>query len=437
MAGLGDLLRDAAAGTALAPGLEANAPFFLSLRGGDACADAFDGHALVGLARVLATQSEVAGFLAHRPGLLERLAALGDDSLDAREAELAAEPIPVSAAELEDSLDALRLLRREETCFAACHDLAGLAPFPRIADFLSVLAESIAAAALALAQEALSDAPPLGVLGMGKVAGREFTYHSDLDLILLHGGGAGDVDASSRVGQRFITYLTTMTGAGTAYSVDTRLRPSGNQGVLVTSLAAYERYQREQAHTWEHLALLRARAIAGARADAQATLDRVRDHVVARASPPWDEIAPMRRRVEEERTAKSESERRLKTGPGGLMDVDFLAGGAVLERRARSLPELPSIAALLHAAARGERIEAVVRDYHALRVIEARARWCAGRAVETLRTDDPVALDVVAELVEPGLVGGALVERLAELRGRLRAAYDAVMEAGTIAALER
>jgi glutamate-ammonia-ligase adenylyltransferase len=118
------------------------------------------------------------------------------------------------------------------------------------------------------------------VIGMGKIAGREFTYHSDLDLIFLYEGGPEEIARTSRIGQRLISYLSTMTGAGVAYAVDTRLRPSGQQGMLVTSYQGFDQYQCEQAKTWEHLALLRARAIAGDVETAQKLLDRVRRTVI-------------------------------------------------------------------------------------------------------------------------------------------------------------
>ena len=110
-----------------------------------------------------------------------------------------------------------------------------------MSEYLSIVAEATTRAALALARRELrgADHGAFAVIGMGKIAGREFTYHSDLDLIFLYGGDT-EIDRASRLGQRLISYLTTMTGAGIAYEVDTRLRPSGQQGMLVASFAGYE-----------------------------------------------------------------------------------------------------------------------------------------------------------------------------------------------------
>jgi glutamate-ammonia-ligase adenylyltransferase len=310
--------------------------------------------------------------------------------------------------------------------------------FEEISEFLSVLAETIAQRALDLAQGAASSQtthPPFSVIGMGKIAGREFTYHSDLDLLFLVDGGPEAVAEASRTGQRLISYLTTMTGAGVAYPVDTRLRPSGRQGMLVTSLGAFERYQCERAQTWEHIALLRARAVAGGVEAAEATLRRVRARVMTQHPAPWPELSEIRRRVESERGDPTGGKLLLKTGGGGLMDVDFLAGGAMLERHPDHFPDLPGVPAMLRAAARGPRIDALLEDYALLRRVEANARWVAGRGVEAL-AGDPETLAVAAEILAPGLPGPELRKRVTAAMDRIRKAYGQVVEAGSIATLE-
>jgi glutamate-ammonia-ligase adenylyltransferase len=201
--------------------------------------------------------------------------------------------------------------------------------------------------------------------------------------------------------------------------VDTRLRPSDGQGTLVTSYESFERYQTARAQTWEHLALLRARRVGGD-PDAAPLLARVHERVLSRRASRWSELAPLRQRVETERAA-AKGQIALKTGPGGLMDVDYLAGGGLLERGAGALPALPSVPALLRACASGPRVDALVADYRALREVDALA---------------PDATPRVAELVEPGLAADALIARLDAARGRIRAAYDAVVKAGSLDALD-
>jgi glutamine synthetase adenylyltransferase len=433
---LAERLEASLAGTPLAARLPQAAASFLERRAHDAAARRLDGPLLGGLARLLASEPRQAGFLAHRPALLERLAAAREGSLAARARELDA-GAEVPAGDLEDALDALRLLRREETCLAACLDLAGLAPFEEVSTFLSVLAESITRRALALAARGAGApaGPPLCVVAMGKLAGREFTYHSDLDLIFLYAGRAEDIERPSRVGQRLIAYLSTMTGAGVAYAVDARLRPSGQQGTLVTTFEGFERYQTCEAQTWEHVALLRARPIAGDAERGAGVLARVREQIFGRAEPPWAYLAPLRRRVERERANESDGSVAFKTGPGGLMDADFLAAGALLERPPSAFPRFPSVPAMLGAGVQGKRVDALIRDYRFLRLLEARSRWCAGRGVEVL-DPDPEQRTLVAALLEPHLDAAGLARHVAEVRGRLRQAWSDVVRAGSIAALE-
>jgi glutamate-ammonia-ligase adenylyltransferase len=436
MSSLKDRLIDAIRGGVLESRLETSAAAFLERRSKDAAAARLDGDVLRGLARVLASQPMVAGFLSHRPRLLERIADSDAATLTARAKEL--EGISLDHADdLETALDALRIFRREETCLAACLDLGRVIPFEGVSHFLSVLAETIARRALRLAKDELGGAPAVSdfaVLGMGTIAGREFTYHSDLDLIFLTSRVSDDISVTSRVGQRMISYLANMTGAGIAYDVDTRLRPSGRQGVLVTSFDRFESYQLENAETWEHMALLRARAIAGKKNEAQSVLEDVRQKVLATSANPWNYVEELRARVESERARPSGQTVALKTGRGGLMDVDFLAAGGVLERRPDPFPLVPSVPAMIDTIARGSKAARLLEDYALLRLVESRARLIAGRSVEDARTDgDELAL--LGELVDPDIEPSALLEEISGARERIRAAFESVVEHNSISTL--
>ncbi len=440
-AGLERRLAAVLSGTALAPRLPGLAASFLERRSGDAAAAAISGPALAGLARLLASNAEAARFLALRPALLSRLAGVGPGSLAARAAELEAQADSADVLDLEAFLDALRLLRRDETLFAACVDLGGLGVFPEVSRFLSVVAEATVRKALGAARRAgLPAAAPLpgedlAVLGMGKVGGREFTYYSDLDLILLCSGGTRRIEETTRLGQRLITYLTTMTGAGIAYPVDARLRPSGSQGMLVTSFESFESYQRHHAELWEHLALTRARAIAGCVALAQELLQRVLADLAEEPASLWAYVADMRRRVERERGSEAGGKIPIKTGAGGIMDVEFLAAGGLLERGSRrGQRSIPSVDAALVEVLGVRAGEALRAHYRFLRVVEARARWVAGRGVEVLNTDEDT-LGAVAELVEPHLTGAGLLERVSASCREIRSAYQTVVDGKTIRAL--
>ena len=392
---------------------------------------------LRGLARVLGSSPDTARYLALRPGLLLRLAGADRRALQRRARELPeAAPSP-NGNDLEGFLDALRLFRRDETAFAACLDLGGLVPFEEISSFLSLVAEVVLDRALTAAQLRTRDGPEGGfsILGMGTLAGRELTCASDLDLIFLCETGEGTTEAAAKVAQRLISYLSTPTGAGVAYAVDARLRPSGGQGLLVSSFDAYERYQLERAQTWEHLALVRARAVAGDLARASPFLRRLQQAIRLRAISPWETIRDLRKRIASERAREHGGRVAFKTGSGGLMDVDFLAAGAQLERGGEGpVPELPSVPAMLEAAPPGPATEGLLEAYRFLRLLEARARWVAGRAVEALPAGETLA--IVAELVEPGVSPAALLERTRAVRDRVREACERVLAAGTVRALE-
>jgi glutamate-ammonia-ligase adenylyltransferase len=436
MSSLKDRLIDAIRGGILEPRLETSAASFLERRSKDAAAARLDGDVLCGLARVLASQPMIAGFLSHRPWLLERIANSDTTTLAARAKEFEGAPDD-HADDLETALDALRIFRREETCLAACLDLGRVIPFEGVSHFLSVLAETIARRTLRLAQDELGGAPAaldFAVLGMGTIAGREFTYHSDLDLIFLCSRVSDDISVTSRVGQRMISYLANMTGAGIAYAVDTRLRPSGRQGVLVTSFDRFESYQLENAETWEHMALLRARAIAGQRVDAQSMLEDVRQKVLANSTKPWNYVEELRARVERERARPSDQAVALKTGRGGLMDVDFLAAGGVLELQPDRFPLVPSVPAMLNSVAQGSKVARLLEDYALLRLVESRARLIAGRSVEDARTDGD-ELVLLGELVDPDIEPSTLLEEISEAQERIRAAFESVVERDAISAL--
>jgi glutamate-ammonia-ligase adenylyltransferase len=388
--------------------------------------------ALRGLARVLASSGETARYLSSRPELIERFARADADTLDARTLELEALEVPADPDDLELYLDAIRLARRDETVLAGCVQLAGTVPFERVSDFLSTVAETCVRWALHAAER--PSTPLLAVLGMGKIAGREFTYQSDLDLIFLYADAVSDVTRPARVAQRLISHLTSMTAAGVAYAVDSRLRPSGRQGALVSTFESFARYQHEHAATWEHLALMRARTVAGDIESGQRVLSQVRDDVVSGGQTPWQDVALIRRRVERERGRENGQAIAFKAGRGGLMDIEFLAAGSLLERGRTLASELPSIPAMLRATLRGSSLDELLESYALLRRVEACARWLMGRAVESFATSGDTP-GLIAELVEPGLGAGALLARVEAARSTARSAWDRVIEAGSVDAL--
>lgn len=171
------------------------------------------------------------------------------------------------------------------------------------------------------------------ILALGRYGGRALTHASDLDLILLFTGdlmadsdGRRPLSASTyfnRLGQRVVAALSVPTAAGRLYEVDVRLRPQGNQGPLVAALDAFERYQNEDAWTWEHMALTRARPVYGS-PEARAALQRIIDDVLAKPRDHQQliaDISKMRRDMAKHKPPKSPLD--VKLIPGGLVDCEF------------------------------------------------------------------------------------------------------------------
>jgi glutamate-ammonia-ligase adenylyltransferase len=241
------------------------------------------------------------------------------------------------------------------------------------------------------------------LLGLGKLGASEMSYGSDLDLIFIYSGeGATSSPTKSitnsefftRVAQRLIRTLTSGTFRGKLYSVDTRLRPSGSQGTLVVSLAAFIAYHERSARPWERQVLLRARPIAG---DEQlgAQVASWIDAFLFVAKPPLgrqveQEIVRLRLRLEKEIAAETNDFYNFKLGRGGLLDIEFIAQRLQLEYGA-ALPELrgKSTRGVLEAAREAELLDGATATtlldaYAFLRRLEGRMRIVRGVATERL-----------------------------------------------------
>jgi glutamate-ammonia-ligase adenylyltransferase len=236
----------------------------------------------------------------------------------------------------ERQMDALRHFQHAQVFRLLAQDLSGLLSVERLADHLSALADIVLAATLKQCWRHMGgtqDAPPkFAIIGYGKLGGKELGYASDLDLVFLY----DDLDPAAperyaRLAQRVNTWLTSLTGAGRLYDTDLRLRPDGASGLLVSSLAAFRRYERESAWTWEHQALTRARFVAGDpvlgaafEAERESILRLRRDAARLR-----EDIVEMRRRMYAGHPNPS-ADFDLKHDPGGMVDVEFAVQYLVL-----------------------------------------------------------------------------------------------------------
>jgi glutamate-ammonia-ligase adenylyltransferase len=278
--------------------------------------------------------------------------------------------------DLEQQMEALRHFKLAHGLRVAASEIAGTLPLMKVSDYLTWLAEAILDQVLALAWRqsvakygnprradgSLCD-PDFIIVGYGKVGGLEFGHGSDLDLVFIHDGdsqaetdGAKPIDGAqffARLGQRIIHLLTTQTTSGQLYDVDMRLRPSGAAGLLVSSLGAFERYQQNEAWTWEHQALVRARVLVGC-ARVGAAFERVRAEVLGRERdlPKLQaEVSEMRAKMRDnlgtretaagtaENAFEAASSFDLKQDAGGIVDIEFMVQYAALAW-SRQHPEL-------------------------------------------------------------------------------------------------
>jgi len=222
-------------------------------------------------------------------------------------------------------LDVARHWKRAEMLRIGVEDVMGLVDIEQLHREMSALAE--AALRFALHQARLATrlaAFPFAVIGMGKFGGEEIGYGADLDVIFV---GEGDSTDAIRLAARLIEFTSQPTDAGTLFAMDARLRPDGEKGPLAASWEAHRDYYHRRAQLWEKLALTRARFVAGDEPLGRRFMEMAHD--VLYAGPLRDadvaEIRQMRNRIETERGNQKQAALEFKTGPGGLMDVEFLA----------------------------------------------------------------------------------------------------------------
>ena len=292
-------------------------------------------------------------------------------------------------------LDALRRAHHAEVFRTLVRDVEGHITVEQVADDLSALADAVLDCALRWAWTHLRqrhrDTPQFAVIAYGKLGGKELGYGSDLDVVFVFDNhGEADADKAAEIYGAFvrklISWLTLRTGAGELFDIDTALRPNGNSGLLVSSITAFEQYQRGRgsntAWTWEHQALTRARCCAGTPALAArfeavrcAVLAAPRDHAALA-----QEVMSMRDKVHAAHPVKS-GLFDVKHSAGGMMDAEFAVQYLVLAHAAAH-PEMQgnvgNIALLQRAEACGllppDVGSAAASAYRELRRAQHRAR---------------------------------------------------------------
>ncbi|HJZ84617.1 MAG TPA: bifunctional [glutamate--ammonia ligase]-adenylyl-L-tyrosine phosphorylase/[glutamate--ammonia-ligase] adenylyltransferase [Polyangia bacterium] len=399
------------------------------------------------LASLLVSLFGTSEFLARRlvehPDLIDQLIQLGSAAPRRTPEQLGAqlrERLAPHASDYEAALRALRRFKQETELAIGLHDIAGSLELDEVFEQLSALAEAIVQAAL----ELIAPAPPvpLVVVALGKLGAREIDFGSDLDLLFVHGGTeVEDHERTARIAQRLLHALGTYLEEGRLYEIDTRLRPSGRQGLLVTTLPALRAYHDHDAQLWERQAWIKARPLAGDPALC-AALEAARVEIVFLRPLPADaaaQIAHLRARMEHELAGEAAGLYNPKLGLGGLTDIEFIVqfqqlmhGGnhsAVRERGSRQALDALLAKGLLDPAAH----ETLASAYRFLRRLSNRLRIVHDRPASELRTESPSELDKLARRMgyrgRDGEIGVRLLEDYVTTTRKVRVLFERTFRA--------
>jgi len=307
----------------------------------------------------------VVSFLSSHPVLLDEL--LDPRTLytppekDEMQKEIAESLGKAPDDDLEHQIEQLCIFKQINMLRISAADVTGSLPVMRASDHLTELAETVVDQVLKLSWDHLVSRhgmPDMGeyaangnrgfaVIAYGKLGGIELGYASDLDLVFIYTGKKGKTGSDirpidnalfySRLGQRVIHTLAAHTRAGRLYETDVRLRPSGESGVLVSPVDGFRSYQMNDAWTWEHQALIRARVISGDDY-LKAEFDTIRETVLARPREGRQlrkDVRDMRERMRKEATATESGFFNLKQDTGGIVDIEFIVQYLVLQESCR------------------------------------------------------------------------------------------------------
>lgn len=310
------------------------------------------------LARLASASPWITDILARYPILLDELLD-AEDLVDVPQRTELSERIAqqldgIDIDDLDLQMDVLRQFQKAQLLHIAAADVLGEMPLMQVSDALTALAEAVLEQTLRLAWRQLCDRyeppanatitePRIAIIAYGKLGGIELNYSSDLDVVFLLADDITQADSPfyAKLVQRIMHLLQTRTTAGEVYEVDTRLRPNGRSGLLVTRLKAFANYQHESAWTWEHQALVRARAVAGD-AEVSAAFGLIRQQVLSQpreAEKLRDQVTDMRQKMRDELDKSDATSFDLKHSYGGIADIEFMVQHAVLQWSGES-PEL-------------------------------------------------------------------------------------------------
>jgi len=405
---------------------------------------------------LLGSAPRLANVIATRPHVLDAAIDPGrgawlTGALDEAKLAMRVEAFVAGATSYENVLDRVRDFAAEETFLIGVRLLSNVLDAERAGRAYSALAQSLLGVLLAKVSAAFAKdhgVPPGGrvcVLAMGKFGSREMTAASDLDLILIYDFDAGGQESDgprplgaglyySRFTQRLLAALTAPTKAGRLYEVDLRLRPSGRKGPVATQFSSFIAYQREEAETWEHMALTRARVVAGDASLAK-EIERGIAGVLGAARAPAQvakDVRAMRKLVAAEKGDADPWD--LKLASGGLLDIEFIAQYLVLAFASAhpALLDVATRAVIANAGAAG-----LLTRPQAMGLADAHRLFTDATQIMRLAVEGPFSPATAAAGVKRRIAAAAglpdfaaLESATAEARALVRAIFDDVLGAG-------
>jgi glutamate-ammonia-ligase adenylyltransferase len=322
----------------------------------------------------------------------------------------------------------------------ALRDILDLATPEQTQNEISALADAFLTYALEVVlRKNRIKKPPFAIIGLGKLGGRELIYASDLDIIFVAPDNAKNLPTLQKLAIEFLDLLSKRTENGATFAADARLRPDGEKGLLVNTLNGYAEYYRKRAMLWEIQSLSRFRPVAGD-AGLQEKFTRLArsmtDFAVSKPEPAaclpdWKaDVHRMRMRIEKERTPAGQDGLAIKTGSGGLMDVEFVAQALCLENGWHEPNTLQAIERALSEKKIPARAGATLgHNYRKLIQIERILRRWSFQP-ETILPDDPAPFYRVA--VRCGFKDGSdFAKAVVRCRTAIRAAYLAYFQDST------
>jgi [glutamine synthetase] adenylyltransferase / [glutamine synthetase]-adenylyl-L-tyrosine phosphorylase len=359
--------------------------------------------------------------------------------------------------DLTAKLDALRRFKHMEEIRIGMADLLSNMPLTAVSRDLSKLSEVCLDAALTLAAsetgkhyKAPGSTTGLAVIGVGKLGGRELLYGSDLDILFVFTDaraaspttGLTVFEYFSKVAEKTISYLSTLTREGFAFRVDTRLRPTGSKGPLVQSIDAFKGYYAHQAETWELQALLRSRCVAGDRVVGKEFALSIADLIYRDQDRTAlaNDILSMRQRMEDEIGRESTASLNIKQGAGGLVDIEFLVQYLqLLHGKRHHRIRVPGTHNALRALKRqglldDESYGTLMRAYLFMRQLESRMRIVSNQATSELSRDPEKIRPLALRMGYPDgetSAGEKLLGEYESLSRQVRAAFTRLLSSKT------